>query len=73
MADYIVRDFPHFTVSVLLSTLRRRDRANARECAHAVVLSTFNHLFIHDYKHPDVGSGLAMSRLLLILRETRHD
>jgi hypothetical protein len=71
MAEYIVRDFPHFTVSVLLSTLRRRDREDLREVSGAVLRSSFNHLFISNYTEPDAATGQAMSQLLVLLGDNR--
>jgi hypothetical protein len=71
MAEYIVRDFPHYTVSVLLSTLRRRDRENLREVSGAVLRSSFNHLFISNYTEPDAATGQAMSQLLVLLGDNR--
>jgi len=66
MADYIVKDFPHYTVNVLLTALERSDRQNLRVCSQAVLRSTFNHLFLSDYTHPDTGTGMAMSTLLVL-------
>ena len=70
MPEYIVRDSPRYTVSVLLAALKRGDPEGLRDTSHAVLLSTVNHLFLSD---PSLGADLAMSRLLLILRENYHD
>jgi hypothetical protein len=72
MPGYIVKDFPHFTVSVLLATIKQKaDRENLKECSHAVLRSAFNHLFISDYREPDEATGQAMSRLLVLLGDNR--
>jgi|HubBroStandDraft_1064217.scaffolds.fasta_scaffold155009_3 hypothetical protein len=72
MPEYIVRDFPHYTVSVLLASIRQRDRENLVECSHAVLRSAYNHLFIADYTDPDEATGLAMSQLILVMGDHRR-
>ncbi len=69
MPEYIVRDFPHYTVSVLLATIKQKaDRENLRECSHAVLRSAFNHLFISAYNDDAyAGAGQGMSHLVLLM------
>ena len=71
MATTIIKDFPHFTVSVLLSALKQPDHQNLRECSHAVLRSSFNHLFLSNFTEPDEATGLAMSHLLILCAEHR--
>lgn len=73
MPEYIVRDFPHYTVSVLLSAIRQKaDPATVRDSAFAALRSSYNHLFISDYADPDEATGLAMSQLILVMGDHRR-
>jgi hypothetical protein len=73
MPEYIVRDFPHYTVSVLLSTIRQKSaHAYLGEVSGAVLRSSFNHLFISNYTEPDAATGQAMSQLLMLMEDHRR-